>query len=195
MSVPVPYRPPGHVPPGCKRGAPLTLEFFADMQCPYSKRAWDTVKKVLEKFNGRIQFRFVPYALLGHQQAYDVHRALEVVGQECGPTAYFEFVETLFTHQFEYSNPQFKTRTPVDLLRLLGEWTGAYNISTSALMTKIDEDPIFDAVKAAQRRGISLGIWSTPAFYLNGALLTKVSGADSVPTWCDYLAAFDIDED
>eukprot|EP01061_Rhynchopus_euleeides_P040036 TRINITY_DN6877_c0_g1_i1.p1 TRINITY_DN6877_c0_g1~~TRINITY_DN6877_c0_g1_i1.p1 ORF type:complete len:189 (+),score=20.93 TRINITY_DN6877_c0_g1_i1:77-568(+) len=161
------------------------------MQCPYSKTAWKTLLKVADHFKGRIKITFVPYALVGHQQAYDVHRAAEVVARKCGPTEYFDFVSFLFSNQSDFSNPQFKTKSPLDLLRLLGNWTSVrYDIPLEDLATLMDDDATFDTVKSCQRRGISQGVWCTPTVFLNGALLTRVTGGDAVSTWIEYLSPF-----
>ena len=147
--------------------------------------------QIAEHFQGRIRLTFIPYAVVGHQQAYDVHRALEVVGRRSNPEAYYVFVDLLFANQSEFGNPQFKTKSPLDLLRMLAAWTAPepYAISLDDLSAAMEDDATFDAVKAAQRRGISLGVWCTPTCYLNGSLVTRVTGTDETSTWIEYLEA------
>ena len=62
-----------------------------------------------------------------------------------------------------------------------------HGIALDELASLMDDDTTFDAVKCCQRRGISLGIWCTPTFFLNGALMTKVTGNDDPSTWIEYL--------
>eukprot|EP01062_Namystynia_karyoxenos_P080797 TRINITY_DN8765_c0_g1_i1.p1 TRINITY_DN8765_c0_g1~~TRINITY_DN8765_c0_g1_i1.p1 ORF type:complete len:220 (+),score=56.56 TRINITY_DN8765_c0_g1_i1:81-662(+) len=192
MAIPVPKRHPGHSLPGAQPGPPISLEFFADMQCPYCARAWPTLQKVLEHYKGRIRFHFTPYIIVGHNQAYDVHRCLEVVHRKGGPTQFFDFVAFLFSNQQHYSNAQFKTKTPMDLLELLSSWSEQFGVPPGELGDLMDEDEVFDSVRTAQRRGISLGVWCTPTFFINGALVTKVTGACDVSQWIEYLDTFDL---
>ena len=116
---------------------------------------------------------------------------MEVVSRKFGPAKYFEFVDVLFKNQSSFSNSQFKTKSPIDLLQLLSSLLIDFGISQSELSDLMDDDLTLDAMKACQRRGISLGVWSTPTFYLNGALLTKVSGSDDSGEWIEYLESFD----
>ncbi|KAJ9458363.1 Na(+)/H(+) antiporter NhaA 2 [Diplonema papillatum] len=192
MAIPVPRRPPGYPSPGGPPATAVQLEFFADVQCPYCKRAWETMKKVLDHYKGRIKFTFTPYALVGHQQAFDAHRALDVVSRMVGPQAAYEFIDVLYSKQSEFSNPQFKTKTPLDLLRMLGDWARPFGVDPLLLPDLMDDDLTYDSVKASQRRGVFLGVWSTPTFFLNGGLVTKVTGTDDVSAWVTYLETFDI---
>eukprot|EP01065_Artemidia_motanka_P040630 TRINITY_DN5120_c0_g1_i1.p2 TRINITY_DN5120_c0_g1~~TRINITY_DN5120_c0_g1_i1.p2 ORF type:complete len:194 (+),score=56.56 TRINITY_DN5120_c0_g1_i1:137-718(+) len=192
MAVPVPKRQPGHSFPGGDSGPCVTLEFFADVQCPYCAKVWPTLQKVMEHYRGRIRFAVTPYVVAGHNQAWDVHRALEVVSRVAGPGQYFDFLRFVFASQQQFSNATFKTKTPMDLLELLSEWTEQFGVPPGKLGDLMETDDTFDAVRAAQRRGISLGVWSTPTFFINGALVTRVTGSCDVAQWIEYLDSFDL---
>eukprot|EP00756_Hemistasia_phaeocysticola_P062228 Hpha_TRINITY_DN5655_c0_g1::TRINITY_DN5655_c0_g1_i1::g.50648::m.50648 len=193
MAIPVPRRHPGYPSPGGGgTTGTVTFEFFADLQCPFSAKAWTTFRNVVDHYHGKIKFYFTPYVIAGHQQAFDVHRCLDVVFRKGGAGQLFEFVGFLFKNQAQFSNASFKSKTPLDLLHLLGSWVEQYGITPAELEEMIDTDETFDTVRAAQRRGIGLGVWTTPSFYINGALVTRVTGSCDVARWIEYLDTFDL---
>jgi protein-disulfide isomerase len=51
------------------KGAPLTLVEYSDFQCPYCSRANTTVKELLKKFEGKIQFVYKHLPLNFHPHA------------------------------------------------------------------------------------------------------------------------------
>lgn len=57
--------------------APVTILAFADLQCPFCARFHAAVRRVQQKYPGRVRYSFVHYPLQMHSQALAAARAVE----------------------------------------------------------------------------------------------------------------------
>src|SRR4029450_11470268 len=55
--------------------APVTILEFSDFQCPYCKRAQDTLEQVMREFPGRVRIGFKDFPLAFHPGARPAGRA------------------------------------------------------------------------------------------------------------------------
>jgi protein-disulfide isomerase len=86
--------------PGRLRGdpnAPVTIVEFADFQCPYCGVAEATLKQVLEKYKGKVQFGFRDFPLREiHPQAQSAAEASRCAGDQ---GKFWEYHDVLFANQ------------------------------------------------------------------------------------------------
>jgi protein-disulfide isomerase len=148
------------------RGAPdaaVTIVEFSDFECPFCKRTQPTLTKVLEKYSGRIKLAYRDFPLDSiHPQARAAAEAARCA-QQGGK--FWEYHDALFAQ-----SPKL----------------GAEDLKRSAKEVGLDVEK-FDACIAsgATKAGVEkdveegnrLGITGTPAFFINGRLL---SGAQPV---------------
>jgi len=139
--------------------APLTLIEFADFQCPYCGDAHPILKAVLKEYEGRVQFNFKHFPLLSiHKNALPAATAAEAAGVQ---GKFWEMHDLLFERQDEWSNDPKASSRFEEYAKEIGLDVDKYraDLKDDALGKKIDEQ---------RNEGISVGVNSTPTFFLNG---------------------------
>ena len=142
--------------------APVTLEEFGDYQCPPCGLAFPEIEKIEQEYAGRVRFIFRQYPLVRvHQNAMLAAHAAEAAGLQ---GKFWEMHRELYTNQKEWSNtkdplPGFETdarRAGVDVERFRRDMGGA----------QVDARVVADHARAQ-----SVGVESTPTFFVNGRKL------------------------
>ena len=73
MPIPIPQRPSGY-----RLGSSdaLQIEMFFDLECPFSKKGWQTILKVVEAYTlEQIYLILQPMTLGNHRQSWDATKA------------------------------------------------------------------------------------------------------------------------
>jgi len=79
------------------RGADVSVVEFSDIDCPFCSRFHTTMKTVLEKYDGQINWVYRDFPLDAlHPQARDKSIAAECVGKLAGNDAYWTYLDGLF---------------------------------------------------------------------------------------------------
>jgi protein-disulfide isomerase len=156
--------PIGAVPPNMLGSptAPVTVEEFADFQCPSCGLAHPTMKEIRGIYGSRIKFIFRNFPLPMHDKAYDAAVAAEAAGMQ-GSDKYWAMQNLLYSNQKAWSSdPNYKQvfadyaqRIGLDAAKFQQDFAGA---STNAKQ-RVDED-------AKRARGLNVS--STPTVYING---------------------------
>lgn len=162
--------------------APVVIVEFSDFQCPYCKLAEPTVKQLIAKYPTEVRLAYAHYPLPNHPWAKPAAVATEcAISQD--PGLFWGLHDTYFDNQAQLNpgNVIDFTRTHLaDSGIDLEVWTTCATVPDS------------EGYKAAEARinaqaaiGQGLGISGTPAFYINGTL---VSGAKPLE---EFSAAVD----
>lgn len=151
------------------QSAPVTLEEFGDYQCPPCAQSHPEVERIREEFGDRLRFVFRHYPLTRiHPHALLAAHAAEAAGLQ---GKFWEMHGLLYENQTAWSNtpdprPAFDAyarRLGLDAERFRRDLGGA---ETDA------------RVVADHARARSVGVGSTPTFFVNGR---KLAAADSAP--------------
>ncbi len=153
---------PGAVPPN-STGSPtasVTVEEFADFQCPTCATVHPMLSEVRSMYGNRIRFVFRnnPLAIPAHDKAYDAAVAAEAAGLQ---GKFWEMQNMLFQNQQAWSaNPGYK-QIWADYAQKLGLDVAKFQNDVAGLGAKqrVDED---------LKRGRSLGVTGTPSIFING---------------------------
>jgi protein-disulfide isomerase len=140
-------------------GAPITIVEFSDFQCPYCVRAESTVKDLmeLEKYKGKIRLVYRDYPLPSHQLATKAAEAAHCAGDQ---GKYWEMHAKLFA-----ASPKLEVTDLKAYARELALDAGRFDkCLASGEKTKV----VTDHAKA----GEDVGVRGTPAFFINGRLLS-----------------------
>lgn len=162
---------PGAQPPHMKgrQSAPVVLEEFGDYQCPPCAQIYPEVERVREEFGGRVRFVFRHYPLTRiHPHALLAAHAAESAGLQ---GKFWDMHRLLYENQTAWSNtpdprPAFDAyarRLGLDAERFRRDLGGA------------DADA---RLAADVGRARSVGVESTPTFFVNGR---KLTAADASP--------------
>ena len=138
-------------------GAPITLVEFSDFQCPFCKRVQPTLKEVFEEYDGKIRWHFKDLPLKKiHPGAVRAAEAARCAGEQ---GQFWNYRDALFELGRVTDDVHPKVARGLDLDHAL--WNAC-----------IDSGKYFEAVEADSSEAKNLGIRGTPAFLINGILLS-----------------------
>ena len=140
--------------------ASVTIVEFSDFQCPFCKKAQDTLKNVLTKYQGRVKLAFRDFPLREiHPQA-----DLAAVGARCAGEQgkFWEFHDALFADQSKLKEDDLAVHAQA-LALALDEKLFQSCLVSGKFKSKIEAD-----VQEASK----LGVAGTPAFFVNGVFLS-----------------------
>ena len=136
------------------KDAPVTMIVFSDYECPFCRRAEETVEKVLKDYQGKIRYVFRDYPLPFHAKARPAAVAANCANAQ---GKYWEFNQKLFTGEL----------TPEGLKKIAGE-LGLDTKKFDECMAKNDQKSIDQDLAD----GAAVGVNGTPAFFINGRMLS-----------------------
>ncbi|NEP20185.1 MAG: thioredoxin domain-containing protein [Leptolyngbya sp. SIO4C1] len=189
MAIPIPKRPSGYRLGDAN--APVTVEMFFDLECPFSKKGWQTLMQVMQAYAPeQVYFILQPMTLSNHRQSWDATKAAIAVAGDCADR-FVEFVSYVFEHQSDFANEAFKDKTQTDLHRLLAsyavdatEWE-----DKAKFAEQLNSEAVYKQARIPARFATMRGVWSTPTFFLNGAEATDLSSKSSVKDWQEAIDA------
>jgi len=156
--------------------APVEIIEFSDYQCPFCRKFWvDAYPLIKEQYidTGKVKLAYRDFPLDSiHPMALPSAMAAECVREKGGDEAYFEMHDKIFGEQSildggKIDSPVTTTvsYTNQDLVKWAGQL--GYDIS-SCLESGKYENEVF----ADQADGGKAGVQGTPAFFINGKLLS-----------------------
>ena len=137
--------------------APIEIIEFSDFQCPYCLRADPTVRQVLDTYGNRIRFVYRHYPLPNHPFARPAAEAAACAGEQ---GKFWPYHDLLFANPSKLSDADLKQHAAG-----LGLNAAQFNgcVDTHKLKAEIDAD-----LKAGENAGVN----GTPAFFINGRMLS-----------------------
>jgi predicted DsbA family dithiol-disulfide isomerase len=161
--------PPGNHPSLGPKNAPVTIVEFGDFECPFTKKAEDTLKQVRAKYGNKIRLVYISHPLPIHSHAFLADGAGRCAAEQ---GKFWEYHDALFADQSKLK---------------------AEDLKATAARLKLDTkkfDECFDKRKhdadlqADQAEAEQLRVEGTPTFYINGRVLF---GAESLADFQDLI--------
>jgi protein-disulfide isomerase len=149
----------------------VTVVEFTDYQCPYCHRAQGVIDQVLSRYAGRVRFVHLDFPLGGHPGAVPAARAARCAGEQ---GKFWEYHRGLMT-----------APGPLD----------AADLARRAADLRLDRSPFEaclssgrhdEAIQASLRQGEELGVSGTPAYFVNGRM---ISGARPLESFTELIDA------
>ncbi|MEL6930917.1 MAG: thioredoxin domain-containing protein [Cyanobacteria bacterium J06600_6] len=183
MSIPIPARPSGYRLG--KPGALIQIEMFFDLECPFSKKAWQTLMSVRSAYSSEeIYLILQPMTLSNHRQSWDATKAAIAVADN-DAEKFISFVSYLFDRQEEFANEASKDRTQTQWQSLLADyaldatdWT-----DKEKFMELLNSKDIYSQARIPARFAAMKSVWSTPTYFVNGAEATNLSSQSTLQDW------------
>jgi protein-disulfide isomerase len=140
--------------------APVTLVGFADLECPFSARALETLAALRKRY-GRHELRIVfkSHPLPFHHQAQSAHEAAVAVYAIAGSEPFWRYTERIFSRQSELSPPS------------LEAWAEEVGVPRNELRRELESGRPAAQVAADLKLASELGVDGTPGFFINGIAL------------------------
>lgn len=136
----------------------ITIIEFSDYQCPFCKRWHDEVfDRLMANYPGQIRFVYRDFPLTSiHPGALPSAEAANCAGEQ---DAYWEYYRAIFTNQYNMDTAGL-TQYAVDL-----------ELDTEAFTACLEEHRYQAEVQADMQYAISIGVQSTPTFFVNGIIV------------------------
>ena len=143
--------------------APVEIVEFSDFQCPFCLRAHPTIDQVLSTYGDRVRFVYRHYPLPGHPNARPAAEAAECAAEQ---GKFWPYHDRLFATQSRLSDADLKQDA-----RDLGLDTSKFNgcVDSHKYAAKVDTD-----LRAGQEAGVD----GTPAFFINGRVISGAQPYD-----------------
>ncbi len=154
------------------KDAKVTIVEYSDFQCPYCSRGYATVEnQVLKEYGDKVRFTYKNYPLPFHAWAQPAAIAVECALQQ-KPDAFWKLYNFYFQNQKDITPDNLKAKS-LEVLKDDG-------VNADKFTDCLDNKKTLDAVNADMNEGQSVGVNGTPAFFINGRLL---SGAQPFETF------------
>ncbi|CAA9244149.1 MAG: hypothetical protein AVDCRST_MAG42-1876 [uncultured Chthoniobacterales bacterium] len=165
-----------HDPAGAKPGAKpahmrgstkatVTIEEFADFQCPPCGGISGLVKELEKKNADRLRVVFRHYPLKNHANAVPAALAAEAAGLQ---GKFWEMHDLLFKNQLAWSKA-------ADARSLFTEYAASINLDTTRFAGDMNDEKLKARVTADQERATSMGVSRTPSIFINGQAIPSES--------------------
>lgn len=163
--------------PAWSRGpatAPVTIEEFADFECPSCANFEPTIRQIKTIYGDRVRviFRHFPLTQI-HQKAYDASRAAEAAGMQ---NKFWEMHDLLYDKQKDWTVSSDHRAQFAEYAKQLGLDVDKFKTDMLGMVTA-------QRVDADKKRGETARIMSTPSAFINGRPLdfaTEMSNTEAM---------------
>ena len=149
--------------------APVVIVEFSDYECPFCKRSQETMKQIKAAYGDKVRFVYKHFPLPMHRNA---RKAAEASLCAADQGKFWELHERLFAFQGDLN---------LEAVKALAAEAG---VEMAILDACLESGLRARDVVADMGLGQSLGIGGTPAFFVNGRLL---SGAQPFPAFKEII--------
>ncbi len=163
--TPITSNLPGAQPPNML-GSPtaaVTVEEFADFQCPTCAAIHSRMKEIHAIYGNRIKFIYRSFPLTQiHRNGYDAAVAAEAAGMQ---GKYWDMQNQLFTNQQSWANSD-------DARKIFNDYAQKIGLDVDKFQNDMLGIGAKSRVDADMQRGQALKIQGTPTIFINGRELT-----------------------
>ncbi len=153
----------GEAPIKGKKDAKVTIVEFSDFQCPFCQRGASLMEEVLKAYPNDVKIAFKHYPLPFHQDAKPASRAAYAAGKQ---GKFWEMHDLLFANQQELKRESFI------------KWAGDLGLNVEKFTADFDSEASSKLVDADVKVGMDNGVRGTPAFFVNGVMLSGARPLD-----------------
>jgi protein-disulfide isomerase len=156
-------------------GAPIELIEFSDFQCPYCLRANPIVKQVLSTYGDRIRFVYRNYPLPSHPNARPAAEAAQCAAEQ---GQFWPYHDRLFADPSKLADEDLK------------QSASALGLDAARFNACFDSHKYKGRVEADIQAANEAGVNGTPAFFINGRMLSGAQPFDEFKRVIDEELAF-----
>ena len=150
-------------------GAPITLIAFSDYECPYCKRAESTVEEVLKAYPDKIRYYHRDFPLDFHANARPAAMAARCANEQ---GKFWPYRTALFT----------SAQLSADRFKEIADQTGLDRAKFDECLASNKFDA---AIDKDMEDGANVGVSGTPAFFVNGRVLSGAQPLDAFKSAID----------
>lgn len=145
--------------------APVTVVEFSDFQCPFCRRAEDSIKEVLQKYPSQVHFVYMDFPLSIHQHAMQA-----AVAGRCAADQgkFWPMHDAMFADQNKLDPAGLKATA------------AKLKLDTKSFDECLDKGQHTAEIHQSEAEGNSLGVDGTPTFFINGILMSGAQPASAI---------------
>jgi len=143
--------------------APVTLIEFSDFQCPYCARVRKTIYQLRDRYGDQLRIVFKHFPLEIHPKAPAAHVAAEAAHRQ---GKFWEMHDLIFANQREMSEDRYLA------------YAGALGLDIEQFQKDRRSLDVRTRVVEDAEQAIELGIFGTPAFVINGRIVSGAQRAE-----------------
>lgn len=163
--------------PACgQANAPVTIEVYADFQCPYCARADAVLQQLVPKYvdTGKVQIIYRNYTFIGPESEAAAQAALCASDQ----SKFWEYGDYLFTHQAGENTGAFSNNNLVRIAAQLG-------LDSTTFKACLDGGKYTARVQQETAQAQQRGVQATPTLFINGQKYEGVLSLDQLTSLID----------
>ncbi|GMU59826.1 MAG: hypothetical protein AMXMBFR34_15890 [Myxococcaceae bacterium] len=138
-------------------GAKVTIVEFSDFECPFCSKAEDSVNQVMEQYAGKVRLVFRHFPLSFHPHAAKAAEASACADEQ---GKFWEMHKVLFANQQKLGVEDLKAHA------------ATAGLDAAKFAACLDGGAKKALVEADQKAGTEAGVSGTPAFFINGKMLS-----------------------
>jgi len=151
--------------------APITIVEFSDFQCAYCKRVLTVLNEVLERYPDQVKLAFRDFPIQNiHPQA---QKAAEAAHCAADQGKFWEYHDLLFEKQDAIPTGNFT------------EHAKALGLEPNSFQACLDSQKYKQKVEGNYADGVKAGVSGTPAFFINGRLVSGAQPLEAFKTVID----------
>ncbi len=155
-------------------GAPVTVEFFADLESPVSQMALSVLNNLIARYPSSVRLQFRNFPLSFHPQAALAHNAA-MVGAHFGH--FWEIAGYVFDHQNALQEPDIIT------------YAGKAGMEEKQFAAMLQERRYQGRVDADLEEGAKRSIRGSPVIFVNGKRIDGVPGQKTLDEYVEAVLA------
>ncbi len=140
----------------------IVIQEFSDFQCPYCKRAEDSVSEVMKNYGDKVKFVWRNLPLPMHPDAPLAAQAAMEAYKQKGNDGFWKMHDLLYQNQPDQKNQNGLKRDALDT------YAQQLGLNMDKWKTALDNQTHKAEVDADAKAGNDAGISGTPAFIING---------------------------
>ncbi|MCA9695070.1 MAG: thioredoxin domain-containing protein, partial [Myxococcales bacterium] len=148
--------------------APVTLVAYSDFECPYCEQGHATLKELMREYKGELRVVYKAFPLSFHRHAMIAALAARSAQSQ---GKFWEFHDLLLSQR------------GLSMERIL-EYAREVNLDLDAMARDIDALKYGVAIRREMREARRLGVRGTPAYFINGRML---SGARPIAEYREII--------
>lgn len=139
------------------KDAAITLVEFSDYQCPFCKRVRPSIWRLTDEYKDKLRYVFMDFPLAFHKDAKKAHEAAHCAADQ---GKYFEFNRKIFDNQSKIGVADLKT------------YAKELQLNAKDFDKCLDGGKHTKLVDDLTQRGAAVGVTGTPAYFINGIMLS-----------------------
>jgi protein-disulfide isomerase len=148
-----------------KEDSIITIIEFSDFQCPFCKKGSDTIKKIIETYDGRATLIFKHFPLDFNKNSKKAALFAIAVNQIHGSETFFSLKKTLFENQKEWrDNP----------LEYFERYSQSMKLDWEKIKLEMKSENSINILESDIAAAAELGLKGAPQFFINGRQISGV---------------------